>query len=417
MDKQLIDQIIAAANSDARLHAAQLRTAVALGLENAQPPLHNGCAATLSALLISAGVEIPFTLGAGHLAQRLGGSGSLSRRWQRIDVGEQQAGDVGVTYDLKSPPGADHIYLVAERLDADAMRIADNQQAQTHTRYASGKDKTPTAYFLRPSGLAIDAAAPAISAVPLPAHLPAQLPAKLQATILEIAAHSEVARYDWPKRGVAPAGYIKGMALAFAKAYHNLSIGDATAVAMAAAAQEHNTSTDALAWYHEQFAALGMQNDKDGADTLRHLYVLLTGLGMRESSGRYCEGRDKGASNTAADTAEAGLFQSSYNLIGHSAMMSKLFASYAGSTELLSVFQEGVHCKPGDLENHGSEKNGLAFQQLSKSCPAFAVELAALGLRLRRQLWGPINGKSAELRFECDWMLQQVQHAVKQAMQ
>ena len=416
MDKQLIDQIIAAANSDARLHAAQQRAAVALDLDDAQPPLLNGCAATLSALLISVGVDIPLTLGAGHLAQRLGGSGGQSRRWQRIGVGEQQAGDVGVTYDLKSPPGADHIYLVAERLNADAMRIADNQQAQTHIRHASGNGKTPTEYFLRPSGPDIAAVPLTVSALPLPAHLPAQVPAQLQETILEIAAHSELARYDWPGRGVAPAGYIKGMALAFAKAYHNWLENDATTVRMAAATHG-NDDNDALDWYGGQFAALGMQNDKDGADTLRHLYVLLTGLGMRESSGRYCEGRDKDAHNTAANTAEAGLFQSSYNLIGKSALMQQIFTSYAGSTELLSVFQEGVHCKPADLENHGSEKNGLAFQQLSKSCPAFAVELAALGLRLRRSLWGPINGKTAELRFECDWMLLQVQHAVKQSMQ
>lgn len=416
MDKQLIDQIIAAANSDARLHAAQRRAAVALGLEDAQPPLHNGCAATLSALLISVGVEIPLTLGAGHLAQRLGGSGSQSRRWQRIDVGEQQAGDVGVTYDQTSPPGADHIYLVAERLDADTMRVADNQQAQTHTRYVSGKDKTPTAYFLRPSGPDNAAAPQTASALPLQTKPHDTLPAGLQETILEIAASAELARYHWIGRGVAPAGYIKGMALAFAKAYQNWSKGDATAMAMATAAHG-NDDNDALDWYGEQFAALSMQNNKAGADTLRHLYVLLTGLGMRESSGRYCEGRDMSASNTAADTAEAGLFQSSYNLIGHSALMRQLFASYAASTELLSVFQEGVHCKPGELENHGTEKNGLAFQQLSKSCPAFAVEMAALGLRLKRHLWGPINGRTAELRSECDWMLLQVQHAVKQAME
>ncbi len=416
MDKELSKQIIAAANSDALLHAAQQRAAAELGLKNAQPPLEKGCAATLSALLISAGVDIPLTLGAGHLAQRLGGSGSQSRRWQRIGVGEQQAGDVGITYDLKSPPGADHIYLVAERLDADAMRIADNQQAQPHTRYASGKDKTPTEYFLRPSGPDVAAAPLAAPALPLPAHVPAQLPAQLQATILDIAAHSELARYDWPERGIAPAGYIKGMALAFAKAYHNWRENDAAAVAMAAAAHGKDDN-DALDWYGGQFAALGMQNDKDGADTLRHLYVLLTGLGMRESSGRYCEGRDKSAKNTTASTAEAGLFQSSYNLIGKSALMQQLFASYAGSTELLSVFREGVHCKPDDLENHGSEKNGLAFQQLSKSCPAFAVELAALGLRHNRSHWGPIKGRTAELRLECDWMLLQVQHAVKQATQ
>lgn len=253
------------------------------------------------------------------------------------------------------------------------------------------------------------------SALPPPADLPAQLPAELQKTILDIAAHSRLARYRWPDRSVAPAGYIKGMALAFAKAYRNWRQGDATAQAMAAAAHGNNDN-DALDWYAEQFAALGMQNNRDGADTLRHLYVLLTGLGMRESSGRYCEGRDRGANNRDADTAEAGLFQSSYNLIGHSTMMRQLYASYDGSTELRSVFQEGVHCKPDDLENHGVEADGRAFQHLSKSCPAFAVELAALGLRHNRRHWGPINNREAELRVECDSMLQQVQHAVEQAM-
>ena len=43
-----------------------------------------------------------------------------------------------------------------------------------------------------------------------------------------------------------------------------------------------------------------MRNDVSGTDTLRHLFVLMIGLGMRESSGRYCEGRDQSASNTSA---------------------------------------------------------------------------------------------------------------------
>ena len=50
---------------------------------------------------------------------------------------------------------------------------------------------------------------------------------------------------------------------------------------------------DALAHYASEFAALGMRNDVSGLDTLRHLFVLMIGLGMRESSGRYCEGRDR----------------------------------------------------------------------------------------------------------------------------
>ena len=66
-----------------------------------------------------------------------------------------------------------------------------------------------------------------------------------------------------------------------------------------------NKSSDVLAWYDPQFRAAGMENAVSGADTLRHLFVLLFGLGMRESSGRYCAGRDTSANNTDADTAEA----------------------------------------------------------------------------------------------------------------
>lgn len=111
---------------------------------------HNGCAAHLSALLIESGIDIPMTLGAGNLARRL----SL-RGWERIKVGSQKPGDVGVTYDLDpTPPGADHIYLVIEvKENPDNMLVADNQRKTDapHPRSASGRSdhKTPTEYFLR----------------------------------------------------------------------------------------------------------------------------------------------------------------------------------------------------------------------------------------------------------------------------
>jgi hypothetical protein len=54
---------------------------------------------------------------------------------------------------------------------------------------------------------------------------------------------------------------------------------------------------------------LGMDNSADGVDTLRHLFALQLGLGMRESSGQYCCGRDMSADNVSAETCEAGLFQ------------------------------------------------------------------------------------------------------------
>ena len=115
--------------------------------------------------------------------------------------------------------------------------------------------------------------------------------------IVQIAANSALARVSWDGgRGRAPLGYIKGMAVMFAVALRKLAQGDPAAVEMARASSG-DPSRDALAYYASEFARLGMRNDVSGIDTLRHLFVLMIGLGMRESSGRYCEGRDQSASN------------------------------------------------------------------------------------------------------------------------
>jgi hypothetical protein len=230
--------------------------------------------------------------------------------------------------------------------------------------------------------------------------------------LLRIAAGSDIAGFYWKNRGVAPAGYIQGMALAYARVYGRLKGGDASALAMAAAAADPDR--DGLAWYDGVFAASGMRNDTAGADTLRHLFVLLIGLGMRESSGRYCEGRDRAAANTTADTAEAGLFQTSFNASSASPLLPAVFARYrADPSGLLEVFRRGVRCSAADRENFG-DGDGLAFQKLSKQCPAFAVEFAAIGLRCVRTHWGPINRREVQVRPECDAMLRAIQAEVDQ---
>ncbi|MDN0075072.1 DUF1906 domain-containing protein [Crenobacter sp. SG2303] len=107
----------------------------------------NGCAAHLSALLQQSSMDVPMTWGAGKLAQVL-----IDRGWSQITVGNQKPGDVGVCFDNNpSPPGADHIYLVVSTSGPDEMMIADNQRTEDapHIRFASGKGKTPTEYFLR----------------------------------------------------------------------------------------------------------------------------------------------------------------------------------------------------------------------------------------------------------------------------
>jgi hypothetical protein len=237
------------------------------------------------------------------------------------------------------------------------------------------------------------------------------------AAISAIAARSEIAKYSWNNRTLAPAGYIKGMALVYARVYVKLKNGNAAALDMAAA----NTgiaASDALAHYNDIFAAAGMNNSLFGAATLRHLFVLLIGLGMRESGGNYCTGRDLSAANINPQTAEAGMFLTSFNSMVASPFLTQIFEHYSRRPlGFESVFSEGATCTTGDFDTVRSSDGGGGqqvsdaerFQQLAKGCPAFAAEFAAVGLRHIRRHWGPINRREAEVRPECDAMLRQVQ--------
>ena len=141
------------------------------------------------------------------------------------------------------------------------------------------------------------------------------------------------------------------MSLVFARVYCKLKSGDSRRDLMAKANTCDN-ARDALAWYDEEFAAVDMSNEVSGINTLRHLFVLLIGLGMRESSGRYCEGRDKSASNTTAETAEAGLFQTSFNARTGSprASRSYLLGIRPSPSGFVETFRDGIRCTPSRLE-------------------------------------------------------------------
>jgi len=225
--------------------------------------------------------------------------------------------------------------------------------------------------------------------------------------LLAIVKSAAIRKYDWPERGKPGAGYYNGMAFAFARLYCKFKTGDPVALEIAKA-ETGKPAKDALSHYRAQYAALGMSNATPGASTLRHVFVLMLGLGMRESSGKYCEGRDMSADNDQADTAEAGLFQVSYNLRSASALLPGLITSYAGRDDFADIFKQGVTCKPANWKNWGVGP-GVDFQKLTKACPAFAVEFAAVGLRNDRRHWGPINSHAAELRADSDTLFGQVQ--------
>ncbi len=250
--------------------------------------------------------------------------------------------------------------------------------------------------------------APTPPAPPTPRPVPpvsGPLSSDLVSRISALAAASPVATLQWTGRGVAPLGYTKGMVVTFGVVYRRWRVGDSAARLMAGAVVEtpEHDQTDALSWYNSNFRAVGMSSDVAGADA----------LGMRESSGRYCEGRDQSASNVTADTAESGLFQMSWDAHGASSEIPKLLDRYTADPTLgyLSVFREGVTPRPSDTEIFGSG-DGARFQKTCKTSPSFSVEAAAVGLRVIRKHWGPINRKEAQIRTEVDDLLRQVQALV-----
>lgn len=235
-----------------------------------------------------------------------------------------------------------------------------------------------------------------------------RLSKKLTNQIWTMAATSEIADYAWPDRGIAPTGYIAGMALAFAYAVRRVDDDAVTVMSQA----QGNAEKDALAWYAQEFANLGMNNKTAGPDTLRHLFVMMMGLGMRESSGRYCEGRDMSASNVESDTCEAGLFQTSWNIAGGSPAIGPLLDDYWNNPNgFLSQFKDGITATANNLSSYG-EGNGACYQFLSRFAPLFTVMVSGTGMRVLRQHWGPINRREVTLKKEADDLLKDVQELV-----
>ena len=228
-----------------------------------------------------------------------------------------------------------------------------------------------------------------------------------------IANRSQCAKVNWPDRGVAPAGYIKGSALTFARAYCQRDTSLQKVIAAPVTG-----SADVLSWYASSLKAGGFPVASE-AERRRVVYAMLIGLGMRESSGKYCTGRDASMDFTAADTAESGLMQTSWNAKGFNAELPKLYAAYSlGKRDCqLNTYREGVpqsYCeKPSQVKLWGDKKaSGYAFQQLHKSCPAMSVEFAAVVSRFsggKKSHYGPFRNRAAQVRAECFSMLREVE--------
>ncbi|WLE59296.1 hypothetical protein GIY62_00895 [Burkholderia plantarii] len=245
------------------------------------------------------------------------------------------------------------------------------------------------------------------------------------AAITNIVSASSCRSIDWRDRGLAPKSYVVGLSLVFARSVCHPANADVV-VASSAASLKHE-KTDGLAAYDAIFKQLGMRNEQPGVDTLRHTYLLLLGLGMRESSGKYCEGRDVSQCFNDPGSAEAGLFQTSYGARRADPSLETLFQKYTASQDgcMLDQFKGKLSCKirksqnpkcPDATSDVVGTGPGADWQRLTKSCPAFATEYAAVVLRKNGGLKGefnPIRKQQAQLIPACDAMLQNVQRYVE----
>jgi hypothetical protein len=234
--------------------------------------------------------------------------------------------------------------------------------------------------------------------------------------ITDLASNSKCINYNWKNRGRAPTGYIKGVALSFARSLCRLRKVQSTPALLSmilSSPDSHNDSIDAITHYETNFINLNIPINTAGADPLRAIYTLGIGLGMRESSGTYCEGWDKSAgSNRSSSAAEAGLFQTSYDSMRASGELAKLYAEYQSSNSsrcYLEYFKENVSCGSTTILGSGA---GADFQKFTKSCPAFATEYAMTMLRVRRNHYGPINRREAEVISDCEDLLKNVQSLI-----
>lgn len=240
--------------------------------------------------------------------------------------------------------------------------------------------------------------------VPLavPFARPALLCASAQTSdtaVLKVAMASPCGDYLWHERGQAPKGFIQGMALAYSKAYCALKQGS-TSAASFIGSRAPQGNIDALSIY-------GIVANSP-VERLRATYTLALGEGMRESAGNPTAGYDTTVKHQTSNTAEAGLFQVSHDSLGLSPRLGKIYRRYNAdrSSCLAGVFMQGAEDKGIGTVGSGEE---ASFQQLTKACPAFAVEYAAVLMRLNARHFGPIIRHEAEYVAACATMLKQVE--------
>lgn len=227
----------------------------------------------------------------------------------------------------------------------------------------------------------------------------------------KIATSSACQKYSFADQGQPRSGWLKGMVTVYARALCNPDRPD---VKLLKASPGPN---DALSYY-------GIQGEP-----MKATFALMVGLAARESSWKYCCGRDSSGPFSSADSAEAGFLQTSYGaragsggVLRAGGEIDRVYRRWKSADKskcLLETFKQSVsdsYCSGWNAKNWGDPSSeGYQWQALTKSCPAFAAEYGALVMRFNggaKGEFGPIRTKKAQYRQECFDMLSAVEKYV-----
>lgn len=231
--------------------------------------------------------------------------------------------------------------------------------------------------------------------------------------ILDVVKNSACSKNKWSGRGVAPLSYIEGMAVTYAKVYVELKNGAADSSSVQASKDiVPNNRKDALSVY-----AL---SGSDAISRLRSTYTMAIGHGLLESSGNPTVGADCVMSEAIhyrhcsyytdhPGEAEAGLFQPSFDSFDAArTTFAALRQTYKQpGTDCLQTLYQGQ--LPDKKRRAFGAGKTLEFQELTKSCPAFATEYESVMLRVDADHFGPIKRKEASYSTDCESMLRSVE--------
>lgn len=203
-------------------------------------------------------------------------------------------------------------------------------------------------------------------------------PVQPPTTIEQIVLANGCKDHYFKERGKAPMGFMMGIAHTYAQAKCKKDFVTRVTV-------PHKDYKDVMKHYNL-------------APKLENVFTLLVGLGMRESSGRHCCGRDMSAGFSTSQSAEAGLWQTSYD----SRYLDKSLPSFADNWTgecHLEYYSKGVTCSAADWKYWGDQMPGRLYQEKAKKCPSFHGEYTALVMRANKNHFGPFYGSRKVAEF------------------